>query len=159
MEAWAPITVAKVNDDTGDLTALFPPNCPAITSPGTTAGSLRRRSTAGTLTRCEVFTSDSSGGIIEIWDIDGLWTGPDNNTSTGTAMTNSFKNWKQGLGQAKMIWTQNFKGDAASRAAIFTGNVTFSRGLAARYINSAGTSVKISLVVDGGYFLSEICGS
>jgi hypothetical protein len=156
MEAWSPITIAKVADDTGDLTALFPPSCTAES--GTTQGSLRRRQTQGTLYRVEVFTSDAAGGIIEIWDLDGLSEGATNNISTGAALTNAFKTAKATLGQARMIWTQNFKGDAASRAAIFTGHVPFSRGLCARYINAAGTSVKISIVADGGYVKTTICG-
>jgi hypothetical protein len=158
MEAWSPITINKVNDDTGDLTALFPPSCAAETPAGTTAGSLRRKSTAGCLYRVEVVTTDAAGGIIEIWDIDGLSEGANNNTSTGSAMTNTYKNSKVTLKQAKLLWKQNFKGDAASRAAIFQGNLPFTRGLAARYINAAGTSVIVNIVADGGYLKTEICG-
>ena len=157
MEAWAPITVNKVNDANGDLTALFPAG--ATTESGTTKGSLRRKSTAGCLYRVEVFTSDAAGGLIEIWDIDGLSEGASNNTSTGTALTKAFKDSKVTLGQAKLIWTQAFKGDAGTRAAIFQSHVPFLRGLAARYINSAGTSVTLSIVADGGYMKTTICGS
>jgi hypothetical protein len=105
-----------------------------------------------------VKTNDAAGGTIELWDLNGVWEGANNNTSTGTAMTNAFKNTKAGMGEAKMIWTQNFKGDAASRTAIFTGHASFLSGLSARYINAAGTSVTISIVADGGYFKSTICG-
>ena len=158
-QAWSPITVLKVDDNTKDLTALFPPECTAETPAGTTQGSLRRRQTQGTLYRVEVYTSDAAGGVIEIWDLDGVWEGATNNTSTGTAITNAFKTAKASQGEAKLIWTQNFKGDAASRAAIFTGNATFMRGLAARYINAAGTSVTLSIVADGGFCKTTICGS
>lgn len=158
-QAWSPITVAKVDSDAGVLTALFPPECTAENPAGTTQGSLRRRQTQGTLFRVEVYTSDAAGGIIEIWDIDGVWEGADNNTSTGSTVTNAFKATKAAMGEAKLMWTQNFKGDAASRAAIFTGHATFSRGLCARYINAAGTSVTLSVVADGGYCKTTICGS
>jgi hypothetical protein len=148
-----------VDDNTKDLTALFPGGCTAENPAGTTAGSLRRKSTAGCLYRVEVFTSDAAGGTIEIWDIDGLSEGASNNTSTGTALTNAYKNSKVTLGQARLLWTQNFKGDAGSRAAIFQGNLPFVRGLAARYINAAGTSVTLNIVADGGYMKTQICGS
>lgn len=157
-QAWSPITVSKVNDNTGVLTALFPPEC--TTESGlTTKGALRRRQGQGTLFRVEVFTGDAAGGTIEIWDCDGLAEGASNNVSTGSTVTNTYKNEKAALGEAKLMWTQNFKGDAASRAAIFTGHATFSRGLMARYINSGGTSVTLSIVADGGYFKTQICGT
>lgn len=159
MQAWAPISVSAVSSATGNLTALFPATCTVISSPGTTPGSLRRRQTAGVLTRCEVFTSDAAGGTIEIWDVDGLWEGANNNVSTGTTLTNSYLTAKQALGEARMIWTQAFKGDSGSRAAIFTAHCPFSRGLAARYINSGGTSVTLSIVADGGFMKIEIAGA
>lgn len=159
MEAWSPITINKVSTTNGDLTALFPSSCPAQTPAGTTQGSLRRRSTAGVLTRVEVFTADASGGVIEIWDVDGLYEGAQNNTSTGVLISNTYKDGKAAMGQAKLLWTQNFKGDAGSRAAIFTGMLPFVRGLAGRYINSAGTSVTLSIVADGGYMVTTICGA
>jgi hypothetical protein len=157
-QAWSPIVVTQVNNDAGDLTALFPPECTVENPAGTTAGSLRRRQTQGSLYRVEVFTTDAAGGIIEIWDMDGLAEGAANNVSTGSTVTAAFKTAKAALGQARMIWTQNFKGDAASRAAIFTGHAIFTRGLFARYINAAGTSVTLSIVADGGYCKTEICG-
>jgi hypothetical protein len=119
---------------------------------------LRRRQNSGTLFRCEVKTTDAAGGTIELWDLNGLWEGATNNASTGTALTNAFKNTKAAMGEAKLIWTQNFKGDAASRTAIFTGHASFTSGLCARYINAAGTSVIVNIVADGGYFKSTICG-
>ena len=157
MEAWAPITLNKVNDDTGDFTALFPASCTAE-SGATTQGSLRRRSTAGTLYRVEIYSSDGAGGVFEIWDLDGLHEGLTNNTSTGSTMTNAFKNQRVALNQAKMIWTQMFSGDEGSYKATFKCHVPFLRGLAARYINSAGTACTVSLVVDGGYYKSDING-
>jgi hypothetical protein len=159
MEAWTIITLNKVDNTNGVLTALFPATCPVFNPAGTTAGSKRRRQTAGTLCRCEVKTVDAAGGQIFLYDVDGLFEGADNNVSTGDTMTAAFYASKVALGQAKLLWTQNFKGDAGSRAAIFQGLLPFTRGLAAQYVNAAGTSATISLVVDGGYFVSEICGS
>ena len=104
-------------------------------------------------------TTDAAGGIIELWDIDGLWEGAANNTSTGDTMTAAYKTAKAALGQARLLWTQNFKGDAASRAAIITGNVPFVRGLAARYINAAGATCTINIVLDGGYLKTLFCGT
>lgn len=157
MEAWAPITLTKVDDDNGNFTALFPPNC-TTEAGATTQGSLRRRSTAGTLYRIEVYSSDAAGGVIELWDLDGLYEGVNNNTSIGSTMTNAFKNQRVAMGQAKLLWTQMFSGDEGSCKAIFKCHVPFVRGLAARYINPVGTSCIISLVVDGGYYKSEING-
>jgi hypothetical protein len=157
MEAWAPITLAKVNDDTGVLTALFPPNATAEAG-GTTAGSLRRKQTQGILYRLEVYPSDNAGGIIEIWDIDGLSEGLNNNVSTGTSMTNAYKNEKQALGQAKLIWTQSFSGDTGDNVALFKQQVPIMRGLAARYINPVGTACTLSIVADGLYVKTTICG-
>lgn len=158
MEAWAPVTLAKVDSDSGDLTALFPPSCSSEAG-ATTQGSLRRRQTSGTLYRIEVYASDSAGGVIELWDIDGLTEGASNNISTGTAMTNAFKNSKAALGQAKMIWTQSFSGDTGDAVVYFKNPVPIMRGLAARYINESGTACTLSIVADGCYLKTTICGS
>jgi hypothetical protein len=156
MEAWTIIALAKV--DSTVLTALFPTNCPTILA-ATTAGSLRRRQTAGTVYRVEVKTVDAAGGQIYLYDCDGLAEGAANNVSTGSTVTEAFYTAKVAAKQGKLLWTQNFKGDAASRAAIFQGNLPFTRGLMAQYVNAAGTSATISLVVDGGYVVTEVCGS
>jgi hypothetical protein len=157
MEAWAPVILNKVDDDTGDLTALFPPSC--STEPGnTTAGSLRRKQTSGKLYRIEVYASDNSGGVIEFWDIDGVSEGLSNNISTGTQLTNAYKNEKVSLKQAKMIWTQSFSGDTGDAIVKFKQPVPIIRGLAARYISPTGVSCTISIVADGCYLKTEICG-
>lgn len=144
MEAWSPITINAVADDTGNLTALFPPNC----TPG--AGNLVRKQTSGTLVRCEVYTNDAVGGVIELWDINGGEA-----VNSGTTISNTYKNAEQAAGRAKLLWKQAFKGDSGSRAAILTAAIPIMRGLAARYINNGGATATLSIVADGCYIKTE----
>lgn len=156
MEAWAPLTLSAVAAN-GVVTQLYPSHC-AAGDVATTAGSWRRRPTQGNLYRIEVFTSDAAGGVIELYDIAGEEEGANNNVSTGTSMTDAYLDAKIAANTAKMIWTQNFKGDAASRSALFSVHVPFLRGLAARYVNVAGTSVQLSVVASGGYMRVQMMG-
>ena len=156
MEPWSPLTLTAVAAN-GDITQLFPSNC-AAGSGATSSGTLRRQPTEGILYRCEVMPSDSYGGVFELWDVAGATQGGSNNVDTGTALTDSYVDAEVAAGRGKLIWKQSFKGDAGARAAVFTQRVPFLRGLAARYVDSAGGDCTVSLVVDGGYRKTEISG-
>jgi len=150
MEPWAPITITAVADANGAMTQLFP-SWVSAGSGSTAAGTEVRRPAPGVLFRVSVITTDAAGGTIEIWDVAGEAEGAQNNSDTGTALSAAYVAAKVTAHKGKMLWKQNFKGDAGSRSAIFASHVPFLQGLAARYINAAGTSVELSLVVDGGY--------
>ncbi|UOF77054.1 hypothetical protein [Caudoviricetes sp.] len=142
---------------TGNLTQLFPSTVTAGTT-ATTAGSQRRRATEGQLFRAEVYTSSDAGGTIELWDIGGVSEGASNNINTGVTLTNAYLVAQQALGKARLIWSQNFKGDAGAEKAKFDTNTPFMWGLAARFIAAETSTITLHIYAGGGYQKTEICG-
>lgn len=146
---------------TVDLVQLFP----AFVTPGTgatTPGTLVRKTTEGVLYRVDVTPSDGSGGYIELWDIGGKPYGATNNINTGSALTGAYLTAQQAKGEAKLLWRSDFKGDSGLTTKTFATRVTFTYGLAARYVNTldpVGTkNVTLNIVAEGGYIKYESLG-
>lgn len=147
---------------TVDLVQLFP----AFVTPGTgsvSPGTLIRKTTEGVLYRCDVTPSDGSGGYIELWDVAGKPYGASNNINTGNALTDAYLTEQQGKGEAKLLWRSDFKGDSGLTTKTFATRLTFTYGLAARYVNTldaAGTkNVTLNIVAEGGYIKYEYLGA
>lgn len=137
----------------GNLTQCYvDTNTPG--SGATTSGTEVRKPTEGVLFRAEVATDGTNGGVIEVWDLNGADGGADVNTAT--VITDAQRAAAVTLGKARLIWTQNFTGSSGARMAI-TRAVPFMHGLAARYINGAGTCT-LNLLVDGGGLKTTISG-
>ncbi len=92
-------------------------------------------------------TDATDGGIIQIFDINGLDVGAD--VSSALVITNAQMLTGLSNGTAKLIFEQNF---AASPGAPVVWNWTqgFLRGLAARFVGAAGTC-KLNVIGEGGF--------
>lgn len=155
MNTWA-TALASVAAN-GNLTQLFPASCTVGTG-ATTAGTEVRQPCEGQLMRAEVYPSANLGGIIELWDIKGLDEGASNNTNTGATLSNAYLVAQQALGKAKLIWSQNFKGDAGLPKVIFDQNVPFMNGLAARFVSAETGTCTLTVTAGGGFRKITICG-
>jgi hypothetical protein len=144
----------------GNITQLYPASATAG-SGGTTAGTERRRPTAGTLYTAQVYTPGGAGGIIQLWDVAGLTEGVSNNVDTGTAMTNAYVAAEIAAGRGRLIWEQEIAGSAGASKSLIVIPIPFVRGLAARYYTSGGPgadTAKINISADGGFFKAPISG-
>lgn len=113
----------------------------------TTAGQLYRRPAGGQFGQISVETDQTDGGVIQLFDINGLDVGAD--VSNGEFITNAQLLTGTNNNFAKLIWEQNF---ASSPGATLVWNWSqgFLRGLAARFVGSAGTC-KLNVIGDGGF--------
>lgn len=153
MERWSGLPLTAVVA-TGDLTQLYPTWFPAgVLKATATPGQQIRKPTSGVLKGINVQTDGINGGIIEIWDVSGEDIGA--NVSTATAITNAQLVALQAEGRAKLIFSKDF---TANVGPFDTTRVNFMHGLAARYVNAAGTC-KLNLGVEGGAYLTSTAGA
>lgn len=151
MTPWV-ITLSAVAAN-GDLTQLYPASCTAG-SGLLTSGTLVRSPCEGVLVNCQVEPDGVNGGEIQLWDVNGADAGADVNTAT--AITNAQLAALIAAGKARQIYGQKFSGSSGSRLAIAYG-VPVMHGIAARYINAAGT-IDLNLVVGGCCRKTELVG-
>jgi hypothetical protein len=146
MEAWSGISLGFVAA-AGNVTQLYPTWCAAGVDPAAaTNGQQIRQPTAGVLYSLQVETDGTNGGIIEIWDVSGADAGAD--VSSATTITDAQLDALAARGLAKLIYSQNFA--ASGLTPPTAGPRTIMRGLAARFVGSAGVC-KLNLVVNGGF--------
>lgn len=146
MEGWGGINLTAVTS-TGNLTQLYPNwLAPGDALPILTNGTLRAPK-GGRLGQVSIQTDNADGGTIELWDLTGLDVPRD--VSSLTVITNADLIYLQGLGKAKLIWSQNFAAAPASPAP-WSLAMGFMKGLAARFIASAGTC-NLNIIAEGGY--------
>ncbi len=138
-DAWV-IPLAMVENDQGDLLQLFPDwATPGVNPFAPYASGLQiRRPNDGSLDSVQVQTDGTNGGVIEIWDINGLDAGIDVSSPTSPFITNAVKDALKARGLAKLIYSQNFTGTSGATIPT-TVKRLFARGLAARCIY--GTTV------------------
>lgn len=137
----------------GNLVQLYPDSC----TPGTganTMGNLKRSPCEGVLVNAQVEPDGINGGEIQLWDINGADAGAD--VDTTNVITNAQLVAMIAAGKARPIYGQKFSGASGSRLAIAYG-VTIMHGIAARYVNAAGT-LELNLVVGGCCRKTEITG-
>ena len=137
----------------GNLTQLYPDSCTAG-SGATTSGTLKRSPCEGVLVNAQVEPDGVNGGELQLWDINGADAGAD--VDTTNVITNAQLLAMIAAGKARAIYGQKFSGATGSRLAIAYG-VTIMHGIAARYVNAAGT-LELNLVVGGGCRKTEIVG-
>lgn len=153
MQAWSGIQI-NAGTATGDLIQLYPPICPAGVDPATaTNGQLIREPCEGKLYSCQVQTDGANGGIIEIWDVNGMDAGI--NVSSLTAITDTQLDALVTRGLASLIYSQNLIADGSTPPN--AGARYFNKGMAARFIANTG-NCKLNLVVEGGYRLRDKIG-
>lgn len=146
MERW----VCNLEDVLSDgvLTQLYPDSAAAGIDPATATPSQQvRHPCEGTLIALQVKTDGTNGGTLQVYDINGWETGDD--VSSATAITNAHLVTALADGRAKIIFEQNFAGSGLTP---FTpiGPARFMKGLAARFVGSAG-AIEVNLTVQGGY--------
>lgn len=146
MERW----VVNLQDvtSTGDLTQLYPDFAAVGIAPSSATPSQQvRHPCEGTLTALQVKTNGTDGGTLQVYDINGWEVGAD--VSSATAITNAQLTTALADGRAKLIFEQNFAGSGLTP---FTpiGPARFLKGLAARFVGSAG-EIELNLTVQGGY--------
>ena len=146
MERW----VINLQDvlSTGDLTQLYPDSAAVGIAPSTATPSQQvRHPCEGTLVALQVKTDGTNGGTLQVYDINGWECGAD--VSSLVAITNTQLTTALADGRAKIIFEQNFAGSGATP---FTpiGPARFLKGLAARFVGSAG-EIELNLTVQGGH--------
>lgn len=147
MEAWSGISLSAVTA-TGNLKQLYPTWVSAGVAPGSaTTGQQIRTPCDGQLLSIQIKTDGTNGGVIEIWDVNGHDGGAD--VSSSDVITDTQLDALAALGLAKLIYSQNFDGSATTPPPGH-GPRSFSRGLAARMVGSAG-ACELNLVVNGGF--------
>lgn len=118
-----------------------------------------RQPSAGRTNRVEVVPVSGIGGIFELWDIAGVLlddSGFNEDVARGNNITQGYLNSKILESKAKQLWRVEFKGDGAYTPKVLGNPVTFSFGLAARYlvptsIVSDAPKCKINLICEGGF--------
>ena len=156
-DSWV-VALTAANATTGSIVQLFPTWAPTGVDPFSShaAGSQIRRPVEGILENVQIQSEGTNGGVIEIWDINGLDGGIDvSSADTITAaQLASLINRKL----ARLIYTQNFAGGSGATNPTIVGKV-FARGLAARFSNSGPTGdCKLTLTVKGGFELVDSAG-
>ncbi len=163
MQSWGGILVLNTTtgiapgnqDPTGPLTQLYPAFLDAGSASAGFNG-LRRRPTDGCLHRIEINPQSGIGGTLELWDISGTMTTP-NDVNFGTLISASYLTAKIATKEARLLWKITFDGDDSATNKILGSKLCFCYGLAVRWSNPiepAGTlPVNINAVVDGGYRL------
>lgn len=153
MEGWAGIVVED-SVFNGNLKQLYPTWAPAGINPAAaTNGQQIRQPIEGILYSMQVQTDLTNAGVIEIWDLNGADGGAD--VSSADVITNAELIVAQAKGLAKLIYSQNFVATGVTPPT--TGPRAFQRGLAARFVSSAG-QVSLNMVVTGGFRLTTKVG-
>lgn len=152
-QAWGAVPVNNVLSTTGNLTQLFPTYYAAGTG-SSSQGTAIRSCTDGKLLRVDINPSDSVGGRLELWDIAGQTFGASGvNTNLYTQLTEAYRSAQATLGQAKLMWSIDFKGDSANATKTFATPTPVMRGLAARFIYADAAenskAIQLNLVVEG----------
>jgi len=153
MQGWGGITVNSVTDTMGNLTQIYP-NWDQGAGAGQAKGNALPIAPGGTLRTPQggrvgqlSFQSDgSNGGIVELWDINGLDFPAD--VSSAEAITAAQLTALQARGKAQLIGSYNIAGSPTVPAV---GSLAFGfmRGLAARFIATTGF-VKLNIIAEGG---------
>lgn len=153
MEAWSGITLEDVLSN-GNLKQLYPTWAPTGVDPAVaTNGQQIRGPIEGTLYSLQIETDGTNGGVIEIWDVNGADAGAD--VSSLDVITDTQLDALAARGLAKLIYSQNFAASGLTPPS--AGPRSFQRGLAGRFVGSAGTC-KLNLVVNGGFRLTTKVG-
>ncbi len=152
-------TLTAVAASTGAIVQLYPVWCPSGVNPfaPNSAGAQIRRPVEGELLNVQIQSDGTNGGVIEIWDVNGLDGGID--VSSATALTAAQVASLITRGLARLIYSQNFAGASGATNPTIVGKI-FARGLAARYSNlgPTGTCV-LNLTVKGGFELTDSAGN
>ena len=161
-DPWSGLQLNAVEDDTGNLTQLFPSWAKVGVNPWApyTVGALVRRPIDGFLDSVQVETDQTNGGVIEIWDISGHDAGLDE-SSTATPINNATRLSLESQGLAKLLYRQNFTGTSGATIPT-TVRRMFARGLAARYILGTTPSAeycKLNLAVVKGFMRTSGMGN
>lgn len=147
MEGWVVDVTAVASN--GDLTQIYPTWCSAGTAPGSAVNADQiREPTPARMSSFQVKTNSIDGGIIELWDINGLDGGAD--VSSLAAITNTQATALQTAGKAKLVYQQNFTADPDT-PLVNKGPIFFAHGIAARFVGSTGTATLNFSIESGGY--------
>lgn len=146
MDRWiCPLTLVAAD---GDVTQLYPAWAAAGTAPAVATPSNQvRHPCEGQLISVQVCSDGTNGGILEIYDINGIDLGID--VSSATAITDTQLDAAIAANKAKLILVQNFAGSGLTPWAP-VGPASFMKGLAARAVGMTG-ACRVNLVVHGGY--------
>lgn len=144
MESYS-VDVPLISSATGVLTQIYPDWCTAGTAYA--AGAEIRLPVDGILHEMTVYPLDAVGGIIEVYDIAGEYSGT-NDVNTSNTMTNAYltSQLNRERVKAKLIWKQEFKGDPGLTTKKFTQRTKFNFGLAVRiYTTATITNEQVTL--------------
>jgi len=161
MQAWGKLAVA-FSTSTGNLTQLYPTWDQSVAQgqpvgdalPIAPGGTLRTPM-GGRVGQLSFQSDGTNGGIIEVWDINGLDFPAD--VSSLTQITNAQLVALQARGKAQLLGSYNIAGSPTVPAV---GSLAFGfmRGLAARFVAGAG-QVNLNLIAEGGVqYRSVPCG-
>lgn len=159
MSYWGSRSVSAVASN-GVATQLFPTTiansaCTSTaTYPPAAAGKIRRP-TSGTLRSMEVTSDRTNAGVLELWDVAGQDRGASNNVNSGgDTMTDAYLS-----ANGRLIAKINIDpaGGAGVPLSWNLGDLHFSKGLAARFVNGGPTgAVFLAPDVDGGFMVTEV---
>jgi hypothetical protein len=163
MQPWGPISLTATavgSPPTGIITQLYPSWAspyPGAGSAGSAAPgaalpvpaqTLYRRPQGGQFGQVAVETDATDGGVIQLFDVNGLDILAD--VSSGTTITNAQMNALIAQNMAKLIWEQNFAA-APGAPIVWNWSQGFLRGLAARYIGAPAATCKLNIIGAGGF--------
>lgn len=134
MEAWGSTALAATTSS-GNVTQLYRSSISAGAALPIAAGGTLRRPGGGRIGSIVVETDGTNGGVIQLFDINGLDAQADvssGTTITNTQLTNAINN-----GVAKKIWEQNVSA-APGSTLVWSQAFGFMRGIAARFVGAAG---------------------
>jgi hypothetical protein len=164
LEGYGKISLNAVTS-TGNLTQVYPSWNRYINDKGANvtvgdaipiaAGGLLLRPEGGRIGQVSVETDGTDGGTIQLYDISGLDVGAD--VSSATTITNTQLTTGISAGKAKLLWEQNFAA-AAGATIVYDWSAGFMRGIAARFVGTAGTCA-ISLKAEGGFSWRIVAGT
>lgn len=133
---------------TGTVSQLYPAWAVTGVAPSTATPSQQvRQPCEGQLVALQVCSDGTNGGVLELYDINGIDYGID--VSSAVSITDTQLDTAIAANTAKLILKQNFAGSGLTPWAP-VGPASFMRGLAARAVGATGTC-DLNLVVHGGY--------
>lgn len=152
MEGYGKIQLTATTS-TGNVTQLYPqwiqysPGVTAGAALPVAAGGIVRRPMGGRIGQVAIETDGTNGGVIQLFDINGLDGGAD--VSSDTVITNTELTTLLTAGKAKQIFEQNIAA-APGATIVWTWTQAFQRGLGARFVAATGICY-VNIIGEGGF--------
>lgn len=151
---WGSREVADVTAS-GSATQLFPVGVPSTedttTYPPASDGKVKR-ATSGMIDHIDFESDGVNGGVVELWDVEGLDRGGSNNVNNDDLLTDAFLS-----ANGTLIAKIQIKPSAGTGHPFGStiGKIPFNKGLAVRFVGVAGV-VNVAPYIEGGFLVQLV---